>query len=166
MPDEIGFRPLTLEDRALFCGWLEHPHLDGWWGESSAEWALLEGDLASPRTARTVMRIVTLDGVPFAYVQDYGVRSYWAPQFDDLPQEARAMDTFLGEPAFLGRGLGHRYLALRADQLLSAGAPCVAVDPDPANARAIAAYGRAGFAAHRTAPCEDGDPVAVMVRWA
>jgi aminoglycoside 6'-N-acetyltransferase len=165
MPD-YGFRPLVPADRALFDAWLAGPHVAGWWGDAEAEWALIEEDWASARTGRPVtdMRIVTHGGRPFAYVQDWDVRDHDAPQYADLPEGSRAIDTFLGDPAYLGRGHAPAYLRARADALLEAGAPCVAVDPDPGNARALAAYARAGFEPHREVPCEDGDPVRVMLR--
>ena len=72
------------------------------------------------------------------------------------------MDTFLGDAGFLGKGHGAEYIAARAQELLDAGAPEVAVDPDPANSRAIAAYKIAGFVPCDIRPCEDGDPVLVM----
>jgi len=85
-----------------------------------------------------------------------------APQYNDQPIDARAIDTFLGEPEFLGKGHGVGYIAARLSELRRH-YPAVVVDPDPANTRAIAAYARAGFRPVRVCPCEDGDPVQVMI---
>ena len=159
MTAEYRFVPITPEDYPMLRGWLSQPHIDGWWGPPDHEIALIEGDRAARKTD---MRIVWADR-PFAYVQDWDVHQEGVPQFADQPRGTRAMDTFLGDPAYLGQGHAARYLRARALQLLAAGAPVVGVDPDPANLRAIAAYERAGFAGDRVVPCEDGDPVRVMI---
>lgn len=154
------FRPVAPEDRALFDAWLCQPHIGGWWGESATEWALVEGDMAG---GAVDMRIVEHDGIPFAFVQDYPAHGPLQPQYADLPEGARALDTFLGDPGFLGRGHGAAYLRARCDQLLER-APMVAVDPSPANTRAIAAYARAGFARHRKRRDCEAAEVLVMTR--
>lgn len=157
------FRPLERCDKPMFCAWLDQPHIAGWWGKAEDEWDLVEQDWN--RLDRPVdMRIVEYAATPFAYVQSYDAMAFGAPQYADLPAHAMAIDTFLGDPAFLGRGHAAAYLAQHSDALLAGGAPMVVVDPDPANLRAIAAYERAGFHKHRVTPCEDGDRVQVMTK--
>ncbi|MEO0359105.1 MAG: GNAT family N-acetyltransferase [Pseudomonadota bacterium] len=157
------FRPLYPADETMFCGWLDQPHIAGWWGRGAEEWALVKHDFADPNQP-VDMRIVEHGGTPFAYVQDYDVTAFDAPQYADLPSASRAIDTFLGAVQFLGKGHAAAYLAQRTNTLLAQGAQTIAVDPDPNNTRAIAAYARAGFIKHRITPCEDGDPVQVMVK--
>ncbi|GAA3864499.1 GNAT family N-acetyltransferase [Celeribacter arenosi] len=154
------FRPLVPADRARIVAWLAQPHIGGWWQDGDTEWPLLAAEFG---TGRCDMRVVETGGVPFAFVQDYDVRTWPMPQYDDLPEGARAMDTFLGNPAYIGRGHGAGYIRARADALL-AQFPLVAVDPSPENTRAIRAYTAAGFVPRCTTPCEDGDPVTVMTR--
>lgn len=157
------FRRLTRADFAMLREWLGHPHMGGWWADADTELALLAPELdAAPGQSATDMRIVAYHGSPFAYLQDYEVHAYDMPQFADLPQGTRGMDTFLGDPAYLGQGHAGRYLAQRARALIDAGAPLVAVDPEPANSRAIAAYTRAGFVPLALRDGEDGTPVQVM----
>ena len=45
----------------------------------------------------------------------------------------------------IGKGHGPAFIAERLKTLFEEGAPVVATDPHPENARAIAAYRRAGF---------------------
>ena len=45
----------------------------------------------------------------------------------------------------VGRGHGSAFIAQRVGELFAAGAPMLAVDPHPENARAIAAYRKTGF---------------------
>jgi aminoglycoside 6'-N-acetyltransferase len=155
---EYTFRPLTRDDYPLFHIWLAEPHIAGWWGDAETELSLIEADFDSNVTD---MYIVELDGHPFAYVQDYDAHHWPMPQYADLPPKARALDTFVGDPAYLGKGHASGYLAQRLADLRRH-YPVVAVDPDPTNTRAIAAYARAGFRHDRVTPCEDGDLVQVM----
>ncbi len=156
---EYTFRPITRIDLPMFRAWLGNAHIEGWWGEGGTEARLVEEDLEADRVD---MRIVETHGTPFAYIQDYNAHAWDAPQFADQPQEARAIDTFLGDPEFLGQGHGAGYIAARLAELRRI-YPAILTDPDPKNTRAIAAYTRAGFRPLSIRPCEDGDPVQVMI---
>ncbi len=139
MSDGAGryaLRPVVGEDRALFLRWRAMPHVRAWWGEPDADGP------ADPRVSRW---IAMSGGAPFAYVQDYAVHDWPGHHFAHLPPGARGIDLYIGESAMLGRGHGSALVRQHADALLDAGAPVVAVDPDPANARSIAAFRRAGF---------------------
>ena len=155
---EYGFRPLTPTDEAMFKGWLAQPHIAGWWGDGDTEWTLVAEEWDNPAID---MSVVTCDGTPFAYLQDYDAHHWTMPQYADQPKDARALDTFLGDPAFLGQGHGAGYLAARLGDLRRR-YPVILTDPDPANTRAVAAYTRAGFAPLDIRPSEDGDSVLVM----
>lgn len=156
---DYTFRPITLADMAMFKDWIDQPHMGGWWGDSGTEARLVQEDLGK---GIVDMRIIETDGTPFAYIQDYNAHAFDAPQYSDQHENARAIDTFLGDPAFLGQGHGSGYIAARLSQLRRY-FPAVLTDPDPKNTRAIKAYARAGFRAVKIAPCEDGDPVQVMI---
>ncbi|MEL6609362.1 MAG: GNAT family N-acetyltransferase [Pseudomonadota bacterium] len=156
---DYTFEPMTRADLPMFRAWLDQPHIGGWWGDSATEARLVEEDMERDLVD---MRVALCDGAPFAYIQDYNAHAFGAPQYADQPADARAIDTFLGDPAFLGRGHGAGYIAARVSELRRDW-PVVLTDPDPANTRAIAAYARAGFRPLDIRPCEDGDPVQVMV---
>jgi aminoglycoside 6'-N-acetyltransferase len=122
--------------------WLRTPEVVRWWGDPDEQAVLLEEDLNEPRM---VMRIVSFDGRPFAYAQDYAVHAWPQPHFAHLPEGTRAIDSFIGEPAMIGRGHGSAFLRLLAERLRADGAPVVAIDPDAGNLRARRAYAKAGF---------------------
>lgn len=155
---DYSFRAITRADLPMFKHWLSQPHIDGWWGDGGTEARLVEDDMDKDVVD---MRIAQHDGTDFAYIQDYNAHAFDAPQYSDQPEDARAIDTFLGDPAFLGQRHGAGYIAARVAELRRH-YPCVLTDPDPANLRAIAAYTRAGFVPLDIRPCEDGDPVQVM----
>ena len=154
-----SFVPATRADMAMLRAWLDMPHVRAWWGDPDMELALIADDLDG---GPTDMRVVHHGEKPFAYVQDYPAHHWPMPHYTDFPKGTRAIDTFIGEPAMLGRGHACRYLRQRARQLMRAGFPAVVIDPSPDNTNAVRAYRRAGFDGHDIRPCEDGDPVIVM----
>jgi aminoglycoside 6'-N-acetyltransferase len=113
-----------------------------WWGDPEEQAALLREDLDEPCM---VMRIVSYEGQPFGYVQDYDVHVWPQPHFNHLPAGSRAIDAFIGELSMIGQGHGSAFLRLLAERLRAEGAPVVAIDPDVDNLRARRAYEKAGF---------------------
>jgi aminoglycoside 6'-N-acetyltransferase len=140
-----SFRPAKPSDLPMLRQWLRTPEV--------------EGDLNEPLM---VMRIVLLDGRPFAYAQDYDVGSWPQAQFAHLPTGSRAIDAFIGEPEMIGRGHGGAFLRLLAQQLIDDGAPVVAIDPDARNVRAQRAYENAGFV-QQNGFAPEGDDITLMI---
>ena len=132
------FRPVTPDDLDMLRSWRREPHVAAWWSEEDDE----NDYRADPRVD---MRIVEADGRPFAFMQDYDVHGWAGHHFGHLPAGSRGTDQLIGDPAMLGRGHGTAFIAQRMAQLFAAGAPVLAVDPHPDNARAIAAYRKVGF---------------------
>ena len=162
--DRYTLRPASANDLPLLRRWLESPEARRWWGDPEFEFALLQEDLGNPLMR---MRIVSLDGRPFAYAQDYDVVSWPQAHLAHLPEPARAIDTFIGEPDMIGRGHGQTFLRLLAEALIAEGARCVVVDPDPKNERALKAYARAGFVPDRMVQTPEGPALLMMFRaWA
>lgn len=89
--------------------------------------------------------IVTAAGRPFAYMQDYTVHGWDDHPFFELPEGARGIDQFIGEPDMIDRGHGSAFIVQRVQALFVEGVPVIATDPHPDNARAISAYRKAGF---------------------
>ncbi len=139
--------------------WLRSPEVVRWWGDPVEQFALLDGDLSEPKMT---MLIVSHAGRPFAYAQHYDVGSWPQGHFAGLPPGTRAIDAFIGEPDMLGRGHGSNFLGLLASQLVAAGAPRVAIDPDSQNLRAQRAYEKAGFRRHAQLDTDQG-PVVLMI---
>lgn len=152
------FRPATPVDLPMLRQWLRTPEVIRWWGDPEEQAALLQEDLNEPRM---VMRIVSFEGGPFAYAQDYAVHVWPQLHFAHLPFGARAIDSFIGEPDMIGRGHGSAFLRLLAERLRAEGAPVVAIDPDIENLRARRAYEKAGF--RGDAVVETGEGPAVLM---
>ena len=63
----------------------------------------------------------------------------------------------------LDRGHGSAFIRAHADRLFRAGSPAIGTDPDPANARAIRAYEKAGFRVLREALDWEGEPTLLIL---
>ncbi len=124
----------------MLMSWLNRAHVRRWWGPPKV---ISAKDLADPRVARW---IVSHEGTPFAYMQDYTVHGWEDHHFAPLPQGSRGIDQYIGEPDMIGIGHGPAFMAQRIKTLLETGAPALATDPHPDNTRAIAAYRKLGFA--------------------
>jgi aminoglycoside 6'-N-acetyltransferase len=152
---------MTREDFPTARRWLEIAEVRRWWTDPDGAASLDEEDLADPNLS---MWIVSHEDRPFAYLQDYDPHAWPDHPFGFLPPGARGIDQFIGEPDMLGRGHGSAFIRAYVDRLFAAGAPAVGTDPDPANARAIRAYEKAGFTGLETrdTPC---GPALLMTRY-
>jgi aminoglycoside 6'-N-acetyltransferase len=153
------FVPMGAADLPLVRRWLETPHVSEWWHDPAEQFELVSGDLDHPDMAQY---IVALERRPFAYLQCYNL-SDWNTGFGPQPSGTRGLDQFIGEANMLDRGHGSAFIRRFAEQLLAQGTPRVVIDPDPANARAIRAYQKAGFSKDRLVDTPDG-PALLMVR--
>jgi aminoglycoside 6'-N-acetyltransferase len=158
VPDYV-FRPMTSADLPLIRRWLEAPEVVRWWGHPDEQYALVSGDLDHPDMDQF---IVVIGDHPFAYIQCYAL-STWNFGLGAQPAKTRGIDQFIGEPDMIGRGHGSGFIRQFADALLNSGIPRVVTDPDPDNARAVRAYGKAGFQSDRVVDTPDG-PALLMVR--
>src|SRR6266446_4555981 len=82
------------------------------------------------------------------------VMQWWGDTYEQFEivrgdLEVEAMDQFIGELDMIDRGHGSAFIRSFIDRLLAGGASRVITDPDPANARAIRAYEKAGFCRDR-----------------
>ena len=155
----LSFRAATLADIPMLLDWMQTPAVQLWWGAPDDHQRVLEGDIANPALD---VQIVS-GSQPFALVQDYDAHHWPKPAYAALPKGTRAMAAFIGVPALLGQGLGRTFLRARAEAILAAGAPLVAIDPAAKNTRAIRAYRSAGFSGDAKIIDEDGIAVIPMI---
>jgi aminoglycoside 6'-N-acetyltransferase len=154
------FRPMAAADLLMVRRWLAEPHVVQWWGDTAEQFALVSGDLAHPGMDQL---IVVTAGRPFGYLQCYDLMTWPDEAFGTQPRGTRAIDQFIGEPDMVDHGHGSAFIRTFVDGLLATGTPRVLTDPDPANARAIRAYEKAGFRGERVVRTLDGSAL-LMVR--
>lgn len=126
-------------DLPLLMEWQAQPHVRVWW--DSYEPYDLE-DISDPRVSRC---IVSVEGRPFAFMQDYSVHGWVDHHFAQLPKCARGIDQYIGDPRMIGIGHGTAFIGARMGVLFDSGVPVIATDPHPDNERAIAVYKKLGF---------------------
>jgi aminoglycoside 6'-N-acetyltransferase len=127
-----AFTPLTKHDLPRVGQWLGRPHVMQWWPDGKRQVRQIARSIGSTELAPY---LVSIDGAPLAYLQ-----------CEVLAPDRRGIDQFIGEDDMLGRGHGSAFIRQFCDELFFGGAvTAVTTDPDPANARAIRAYEKAGF---------------------
>ena len=152
------FRPMSMADMPLIRRWLEAPHVAEWWHDPETL-EFVGGDLEHPDLAQF---IVSRDDRPLAYLQCYRLGE-WPVSFGPQPVGTRGLDQFIGEADMLGRGHGSAFIRAFIDELFARGVPRIVIDPNPANARAIRAYEKAGFVPQHEIVTPDG-PALLMIR--
>jgi aminoglycoside 6'-N-acetyltransferase len=158
--DRYQFLPMSEADLPLVKRWLAEPHVVQWWGDACQQFELVSGDLEVEAMDQF---IVATDDRRFGYLQCYDPEVWPDNGLGAHPRGTRGIDQFIGELDMVDRGHGSAFMRIFIDRLLAAGAPRVITDPDPANARAIRAYEKAGFQRERLVDTPDG-PALLMVR--
>lgn len=165
----LDFRPLRLDDLPLLHRWLRMPAVREWWGDEGSTLAKVEAHYAPCIAGAEPTRcfVVLYAGLPIGFVQTYRVADY--PDHEAAigagPGTA-GVDLFIGEEAYLHRGLGapilRRFLAtivFAADDVT-----CCMIDPSVRNTSAIRAYEKAGFRHWRTTQVTDQSDLAYVMR--
>src|SRR3990167_4443213 len=119
----ITFQPLQESHFPLLLKWLKTPHVKAWW-DPDVKWTLelikekfgsyvqgykLEQGVKKPFQAY----VICMDDVPMGYIQLYNAHDFprnYPDGLEELPASLAALDIFIGEEAFLGKGLGSRIM--------------------------------------------------------
>ena len=159
--EDFEFVPVTEHHLATIHEWLSRPHVAKWWGDPDKEIGNVRDMLAGRDSTRPF--IFRLGDQSLGYIQFWSVgdaqQSDWIekePWLADLPSDAVGIDVMIADTGQLSRGVGSSVLRAFADRLLGEGHKNIIIDPDPANARAVRAYEKAGFSAQSEHVGEDG----------
>ncbi|WP_421931107.1 GNAT family N-acetyltransferase [Phenylobacterium sp.] len=159
----IGFRPLAASDFPMLTGWLAEPHVRRFVQKTPMSLDAVTAKYG-PRVQGEqpiICHIACVDGVPFGYLQAYRNRDW--PDAADGQTDGISPDLFIGEPTFLGRGLGRAMLdAYVRDLALPHFAETIAyIAHDLANTAALACSQAVGFTPLREF-VEDGEPMLLL----
>ncbi|MGY3486121.1 aminoglycoside 6'-N-acetyltransferase [Bradyrhizobium sp. USDA 4011] len=159
MAGPYRFRAMTTDDLPQIKRWLALPHVREWWGDPAEQYALVSGDLEEPAMDQF---IVAANDSDFGYIQCYDLTA-WNSGFGRQPAGTRGIDLFIGAFDMVAGGHGSALIRAFVDDRLAQGAPRIVTDPDPANARAVRAYAKAGFREVGMVDTPDG-PALLMIR--
>jgi len=146
----IAFRRLTEDDLPLMHRWLNTPHVMRWWNSGGQTMAEVQEKYLPCITgaAPTEPYLILCGGTPIGYIQTYRI-NHW-PDYArhiGVDDDTAGVDLFIGEPEYIGRGLGpaaiRTFLCEVVFGSFDAGA-CV-IGPSVENQGAIRAYTKAGF---------------------
>lgn len=149
-PARIGFSPVGEKHYPLLLAWLNAPHVREWWGDPDEEIGFIREMVEGRDTTRPF--VITLDGEPVGYIQVWFLGHHqneeWTkdnPWLLELAPEAVGVDLSIGHADKLSQGIGSAALTAFVAYLRGLGHETIIIDPDPANARAVRAYAKAGF---------------------
>ena len=172
--DDITFQTLNKSDFPRMVMWINAPHVAPWWAEGRV-WSLddiekkygtyvegykLENNQRKPIYAYTIY----YQSVPIGYIQYYNIYDFPADQVADLsglPPSLAAIDLYIGDSRFIGKGLGVQIINQFLDRIVFKQFDACFVDPACKNIAAIKAYKKAGFQMIK----QIGDNVCWMIRY-
>jgi RimJ/RimL family protein N-acetyltransferase len=154
-PSVITFRPLAEVDLPLVHAWLNNPEVARWYGLDLANHTrptleqVIEHYMPRILRQRPTLCFLIISGErPAGFIQAYRVGDYQAyARAVDYNDDAWAIDIFIGEDEFRGRGCGSAAVSRFVETVLFSrpGVDTAVMSPNPDNRRAIRAYEKAGF---------------------
>ncbi|HUX79088.1 MAG TPA: GNAT family N-acetyltransferase [Alphaproteobacteria bacterium] len=156
----IHFIPLKTTHFPLLLKWINTDHVSRWWRDNRP-WSLEDiiqkystycegyketGELKKPIHAF----LIQIDSQPIGFIQYYNAHDFpreGGKLPPDLPKKLAALDLFIGEAEFIGKGLSTIILSTFLNDYIKPLFNACFVDPDRDNKLAIRAYEKAGFQA-------------------
>jgi aminoglycoside 6'-N-acetyltransferase len=145
----IRFEPLTRYDLPLLLAWLQKPHVAEWWRDLQTMEQVEADHLPSiDGQEPSYHYVIVVDGSPVGMIQWYLVSDF--PEWEailDVGDGVAGVDLLIGEEDATGRGLGPEVLRTFISEVVfaSEATHAVVAGIEPANARSLRAFEKAGF---------------------
>lgn len=132
--------------------WLRRPHVTRWWGPAGRHTGTL-GQRSTDTHA-----LITADRKPVGYMcwQKLSRAELEAAALTGLPEDLVDIDILIGEPDYLGCGVGPEALAVLLAKLHGEGVRWAGLATSTSNLRAIRAFEKAGFTLFKVFEDPDG----------
>ncbi|MFZ5815288.1 MAG: GNAT family N-acetyltransferase [Bacillota bacterium] len=147
--ERIQFLRLTAADLPLMHRWLNTEHVMRWYSPGGRSFEQVQAKYTPYIEGKqpTEPYLILHGGTPIGYIQTYRI-SHWPDYARQIgvADDAAGLDLFIGEPAYLGRGLGPVIIRSFLEEVVfPGGAPRCVIGPEVKNQAAIRAYEKAGF---------------------
>ena len=146
----IAFRAMTRADLPHVVRWQQQPHVARWWHHENPDVATAERHYgpAIEGDDPTRLWVVELNGRSVGTVQDYRIGDH--PEYALLTAEPEAVgfDYLIGEPAWVGKGIGTRMLWAFLRDVMRPAYPDASrffAAPDHRNAGSLRVLDKLGF---------------------
>lgn len=153
----ISFKLLEREHFKLMQTWINTPHVNKWWGDKK-EWTMADIEekyntriehfaLVNNMKKPMYSYIIHCAQHPIGYIQCYNAYDFERDGYklENLPSSLGAIDVFIGEAAYLHKGIGVRSIIQFINQVVWQYFNHCYVDVDINNKVAIKTYQKAGF---------------------
>jgi RimJ/RimL family protein N-acetyltransferase len=142
----IEFQPLRADHFEILWKWHNEAHVTENWNSFENFEAMKASYEKKIESNFVICFIIYLDGNPFGYIHAYKAWKVGDGWWPDEKEGTWGIDQFIGDPSFVGRGLGSKFIKEFIQFfLIKQGFQKLIVDPAPKNERAIRAYEKAGF---------------------
>ena len=154
----ITFVELQKRHFPLLLKWLSTDHVRKWW-DKDINWTAeyIEKKYASYTQGIKILKsvkkpmhafIIEIDNIPVGYIQYYNKYDFPPEQgytVEGLPDSLAAIDFYIGEEEYLGKGFGKKALEDFLEDYVFKKFDACFVDPDTENYGAISMYEKVGF---------------------
>lgn len=151
---KLTFRKLTETDFPLLLEWLSRKHVKEFWDSGEDTLEIVAENYAEEEGVERFILLEENDRSekPIGYFQYY-----------IIPGKIIGIDQFIGETAYINRGIGTRAIKLFIKLIAEKHSPKeIILDPSPKNKRAIRCYEKAGFQYYETTRGDAGKPAYMM----
>ena len=138
----IRLRCATPDDVDLLRRWDAAPHVIA--AKGSGDWGWVRELARRPDWCEQL--VAEVDGVPVGFLQIIDPAREDSHYWGECPAGLRAIDIWIGEEAYLGRGLGTGMMRMAIERCFAdPSVTAILIDPMASNTRARRFYERLGF---------------------
>lgn len=154
MRANIQFKPLNESHFDLMLDWFNKPHVQAFyslrtWTDEEV-YKKLEPYVRGEEQISSF--IIFLSDSPIGYIQSYPLKDHpWEDQdlSEEIIQEAAGFDLFIGEEAYLNKGLGKQIIECFLEEHIWPSYQYCFVDPDIRNEASLNLFQKCGFTLHQ-----------------